>query len=81
MTTKEELDGYLSKSEAAEYLSLSLRTIEVRLDEIPHFRVGRKLLFRKSELDRWMAQHREQGNEADLRHLANEAAKQILGGD
>ena len=52
-------DRYLNLAEASEYLSISKRTIRDRLDEIPHYKIGSKmLLFRKSELDEWMQQHR-----------------------
>ena len=54
-------DRYLDKRQASKYTSLSTRTLEARLDEIPHFRVGRKILFKKSELDRWLEQFREGG--------------------
>ena len=59
-------DRYLDKREAARYTSLSIRNLESRLPEIPHFRVGKKILFKKSELDRWMEQFREGGNNLDL---------------
>ena len=65
-------DRYLSLSEAEKYLSLSKRNIRNRLAEIPHLRVGKKLLFKKSELDEWMEQYREQSGDTD--------AKQIVGG-
>lgn len=56
-------DRYLNLAQASEYLAMSTRTIRDRLDEIPHYRIGTKLLlFRKSELDEWMEQHREGGN-------------------
>jgi len=55
-------DRYLDKREAAAYTSLSIRNLEARLDEIPHFRVGKKILFKKSELDRWMEKYREGGS-------------------
>ena len=51
-------DRYLDKKEAASYTSLSTRNLEARLSEIPHFRVGQKILFKKSEIDRWMEAHR-----------------------
>ncbi len=52
-------DCYLNLTEASEYLSISTRSIRDRLDGIPHYRVGSKLLlFKKSELDTWMEQHR-----------------------
>ncbi len=51
-------DNYLSKRDAAEYLGLSLRTVEYHLPEIPHYRVGRRIVFKLSELDAWMQQHK-----------------------
>ncbi len=66
-------DRYIGKVEASRYLSLSARNIEQRLDEIPHYRVGRKLLFKKSELEQWMAQYKEPTDSSDLRALADEA--------
>ena len=71
-------DCYLDKREAAAYTSLSTRTLEGRLDEIPHFRVGKKILFKKSELDHWMETHRE-GGSRNLDQIANEALESIKG--
>ena len=71
-----ESDRYMNKREAAAYLSLSVRLLETRLDEIPHFRVGQKILFKKSELDQWMELHREGGNH-DLDRIADEAMKSL----
>jgi len=53
-------DRYMTLAEAAEYLRLSARTIRRSINEIrPRpFRVGNKLLFKKSDLDRWMEVHR-----------------------
>ncbi len=71
-------DRYLSLSEAVAYLNLSERTIRERLLEIPHFRVGSKLLFRKSELDAWLLRYRERSSEMDLGKIADEALEGIL---
>ena len=72
-----ESDRYLSLTEASEYLSMSSRTIRDRLDEIPHYRVGTKLLlFKKSELDKWMSQYRV-GN-AELDELVNETLAKVI---
>jgi excisionase family DNA binding protein len=54
-----ERDRYMSLNEAVRYLALSERTLRERLRQIPHSRVGAKLLFRKSELDGWMQKHGE----------------------
>ncbi len=69
-------DRYLDKREAATYTSLSTRNLEARLPEIPHFRVGQKILFKKSELDRWIEQFREGGNQ-NLNRLADEAIESL----
>ena len=72
-----ETDRYMDKHEAAAYLSLSTRTLDYDLHEISHFRVGRKVLFKKSELDQWMERHRESGG-ADLNKIADEVVEQVL---
>ena len=74
-----ESDRYFSLTEASGYLGFSKRGIRGRLDEIPHYRVGSKmLLFKKSELDEWMLQYREGGN-AELDELVDETLADVLG--
>ena len=68
-------DRYLDKQEAAKYTSLCVRTLETRLPEIPHFRVGKKILFKKSELDHWMESYRE--GTQNLDRIADEAVESI----
>ncbi len=63
--TSLQADGFLSKREAAEYLSLSARSIDNLLakGELPAFRPpigtehGRKLLFRRCDLDAWVERY------------------------
>ena len=55
-----EVDVYMSPAQLASYLSVSPSFIEKHLDEIPHFRRGRKIWFRKSEIDQWMEGYRHQ---------------------
>ena len=72
-------DRYLTLAQASEYLSISQRTIRGLLGEIVHYRVGSKmLLFKKSELDAWMLQHREGGN-AELDQLVDDTLSDVLG--
>lgn len=51
---------YLSKSEAAAYLRLSLRSIDnlVARGELVAYKPVKKLLFRRNDLDRWVQSHR-----------------------
>jgi excisionase family DNA binding protein len=59
-----DLDPYLSMKALADYSSLSRRTLQDLVndtsDPIPSFRVGGKLLVRKSDFDRWMGRRRNQ---------------------
>jgi excisionase family DNA binding protein len=71
-------DRYLSMPETMAYIGLSERTIRKHLPEIPHFRVGSKLLFRKSELDAWILRYRERSDEIDLSRLVDETMEGIL---
>ncbi len=73
-----EQDRFFNLAEASKYLSMSTRTIRDRLDEIPHYRVGTKmLLFKKSELDEWMFRFRE-GGKAELDELVNETLAKVI---
>jgi excisionase family DNA binding protein len=71
-------DRYISKPEASAYLGISVSNIEKHLGEIPHYRLGSKVLFRKSELDRWMQAHRERSEDMDLDRMADEALRAVL---
>ncbi len=56
------LDVYLSLKGLAGYASLSRRTLQDLVsdprDPLPSYRVGAKLLVRKSDFDRWMSRRR-----------------------
>jgi excisionase family DNA binding protein len=71
-----DADQYLSKRQASQYLGLSIRNLEQRLWEVPHFRVGGKTLFKKSELHEWMERYR--ANNVDIGRLADDVVKDIL---
>ncbi len=71
-------DRYLSLSEAIEYLNLSERTIRKLLPEIKHHRVGSKLLFKKSDLEKWMEKHIEKNDWPDLDLMVDEVMEGLL---
>ena len=48
-----EADRFMDLKEVTQYLPLSERTIREHLNEIPHFRYGKKIIFKRSELNRW----------------------------
>ncbi len=72
-------DRFLSKAELAKYLSISTRTIENHLGEIPHYRVfNSTLTFKKSEIDQWVETYRE-GGSRNLDRIADEAIESLKG--
>jgi excisionase family DNA binding protein len=61
MHTDLRTDRYLTKAEAAEYLGISARWLEELRrgsNPPPAFKIGQRLLFRRSELDAWVEQYR-----------------------
>ena len=75
-----EVDLYLSKKQAADYLSISLSFIERLMAEeaLPFYRVKRKILLRKHEIDQWIERYWERGESQDLKKLADEAVRKVL---
>jgi len=70
-------DCYLNLAQAAEYTSISKRTLRDR-DDLPRYRIGKKiLLFKKSELDEWMLRFRE-GGKAELDELVDETLAKVI---
>jgi predicted DNA-binding transcriptional regulator AlpA len=69
-------DHYLDKRKAAEYLDISVRTLEGHRS-MPRFRLGKKVLYRCSEIDDWMAQHRDRSDD-DLDSLVDGVLADVL---
>lgn len=72
------LDPFLSLKALAEYSALSVRKLRDLLDDpahpLPHYRVGGKLLVRRSEFDGWIAVYRQRGRE-DIDAIVRDALK------
>jgi excisionase family DNA binding protein len=74
MVTREQ--GYLTKDAARAYTSLSPRTLEYAVSEgkLRAFKVGKRVLFAKEDLDRFIRQ-KQAG--ADLDRLVNETLAEL----
>lgn len=70
-------DYYMTKTGLSSYLSISPRTIENLMDEIPYYKLGRRVLFRKSEIDQWMQRHHQAPDISELRAIADEAVSAL----
>lgn len=61
----EGVNEILTTEEAAKFLSLAKSTLYGMTcqREIPHFKRGKKLYFKRTELDEWLTKHRIKTNE------------------
>ena len=50
--------SFLSINDLSTYLGIKPKTLYARIKEIPHYKVGRLIRFRKEDVDAWMEQHR-----------------------
>jgi excisionase family DNA binding protein len=77
VTIQDTLDPWLSLRGLAGYSSLSRRTLQDLVndpaDSLPSYRVGSKILVRRSEFDAWMARRRNTRAEAVARLAAADA--------
>ncbi len=72
-----EQDRFLNLAEASQYTSISKSTLRHR-DDLPRYKVGKKiLLFKKSELDKWLFQFREGGGD-ELDQLVDECLEKVI---
>ena len=54
-------EALITAQEVADYLRCSLSTVRrfIGRAEIPHYRLGKLVRFRRSEIDSWLALHHE----------------------
>ena len=57
--------NFLTIQEVSRYLGIKPKTLYARVNEIPHYKVGRLIRFRKDEIDAWMQKHRVGKGEND----------------
>jgi excisionase family DNA binding protein len=53
-------DRYLSLKQLSEYSSISESKLRALLREIPHARIGRKILVKRSDFDLWVRERRHE---------------------
>jgi hypothetical protein len=74
------LDPYLSLVGLAGYSGLSVRKLRAHLADVRHplpcYRVGGKILVRRSEFDGWIATYRQRG-QVDVDRLVNEVVREL----
>jgi len=51
-------NGYWDIRDLSNYLKVKMKTLYALVPEIPHYRVGKLIRFRKQEIDSWMEHNR-----------------------
>ena len=51
-------NGYWDIRDLSNYLKVKTKTLYALVPELPHYRVGKLIRFRKQEIDSWMEHHR-----------------------
>ena len=78
------LDPYLSLRALASYCGLSVRTLREHINRLDHalptYRVGTKILVRRSEFDSWMQRHRVLGKPSLIAALRAVAPRSLRTG-
>lgn len=71
--TEDKYSDLLTVSQTAEYLSLSKATIyKFTADRIiPHFKRGKRVYFKRSDLENWVTAHRVSSNEEIAQDASN----------
>ena len=57
---------YLTIQQVADYLSIKPSSLYSKIAEIPHYRIGRLLRFRKKEIDAWIETKRENSPQIEM---------------
>jgi excisionase family DNA binding protein len=59
--------GFLTVNEVSEYLSVKPSTLYLMVEsgELPHYRIGRLIRFKKDDVNQWMEAHRREGINVD----------------
>lgn len=69
-------DGFLPLNELATYSGMSRRFLEEKLTDphspLPHYRVGTKIVVKRSEYDAWMEHYRVAGEPVDFKAMVDE---------
>lgn len=76
------LDPFLSLRALASYACVSIRKLREHLDDpthpLPHYRIGGKIVVRRSEFDAWIAAYRRVG-QADVGGIVDSVMRDLRG--
>ena len=66
--------SFLSINDLSVYLGIKPKTLYARVKEIPHYKVGRLIRFKREDVDTWMEQHKVAQTKAQDRYQESETS-------
>jgi len=55
-------NGFWDIADLSSYLKVKIKTLYTMISEIPHYRVGKLIRFKKQEIDSWMENRRDKAH-------------------
>lgn len=57
-----QMDIYLSMKDLAKMLTVNIQWVKRRIKnkEIPYYKIGRRVIIKKSEINEWLKKHRKE---------------------
>ena len=62
------INSYLTIDDLSVYLGIKPKTLYARVKEIPHYKVGRLIRFKREDVDAWMEKHKVTQEKGQDRH-------------
>lgn len=73
----ESQKGLMTIKQASEYLQIKVKTLYAWAEsgDIPHYKLGRLIRFKKSDIDSWLEEHRKAQDKSEVEHCAKKILK------
>lgn len=71
---QQAFSGYLTINDLSTYLGIKPKTLYARIKEIPHYKVGRLVRFKREDVDAWMERFRVTQEKGQDRHQESESS-------
>lgn len=72
-------DGFWDITDLSAYLKIKIKTLYAMISDIPHYRVGKLIRFKKDEIDSWMQNKKEKTFDEINEAIASQSKPQNKG--
>lgn len=71
--------GLMTIGQISEYLKVKIKTVYAWAEsgELPHYKIGRLIRFKKADIDVWIEEHRQEQDKGELDRCAKKVLKTV----